>query len=364
MAGDHLALVADADLRRADRRRDPQPGERDRDRVAVLANGHQRLAVDADRSDLGAVERSGLRQRAQQPAFVGELVGDRRRAALEAPGEVLLAGVAQHEVQLRDRRDRRNGNEVVASKAADLAFDAALLVCALKADRRKQGAEEVVRAHRDEAVRLDPAAALEDLLDGRAEVVVADLLEDPAKPVKRLGVTLEKRLLRLDRRGHAERRAREARAHEEQMHRRPGSGDVDVGLPPVDLGGDRGRVDLRHEHVPGHVTELAAALAHVIADRRLGDLGAVLVDEAPPNALRRVALLARRVDVGEQPRIDQLAIRTELRRRPRHRHATSRRQRRRKRRPDGAAMHPMALGERAQRQVLTLAITTDLLELF
>jgi hypothetical protein len=134
--------------------------------------------------------------------------------------------------------------------------------------------------------------------------------------------------------------------------------------PPVDLGSDRGRVDLRHEHIPCRVTELAPALAHVIADRRLGDLGAVLVDEAPPDALRRVALLARRVKISDQPRVDQLAIRAQLRRRPRHRRPLRRRQRRRKRRPDGPAVHAMALGQRAQRHVLALAITTDLLELF
>ena len=114
-----------------------RPGERDRDRVAVLANGHQRLAVDAHRRDLGAVERSGLGQRAQQRAFVGELVGDRRRPALDAPREVLLAGVTQHHVQLRHRPDRRNRNEMVAPEAPDLALDAALLVRALQADGRE-----------------------------------------------------------------------------------------------------------------------------------------------------------------------------------------------------------------------------------
>lgn len=118
---DQLALVGDADLRRADRCRDAQPRERDRDRVAVLANGHKRLAVDAHRRDLGAIERPGVGQRAQQRAFVSELVGDRRRPALNAPREILLAGVTQHHVQLRHRPDRRDGNEVVAAQAPDLA---------------------------------------------------------------------------------------------------------------------------------------------------------------------------------------------------------------------------------------------------
>jgi hypothetical protein len=46
-----------------------------------------------------------------------------------------------------------------------------------------------------------------------------------------------------------------------------------VGLTPVDLRRDRGRVDLRHEHIAHAVAELAATLAHVIANRRLRDLG-------------------------------------------------------------------------------------------
>ena len=122
--------------------------------------------------------------------------------------EVLLAGVAQHHVQLRHRPDRRDGNEMVAPEAADLALNAALLMRALQPDRREQRAEEVVRAHRDEPIGLHAPAALEDLLDRRAEVVIADLLEHPAEPRERLGVALEERLLRLDRRRHAERRAR------------------------------------------------------------------------------------------------------------------------------------------------------------
>lgn len=43
------------------------------------------------------------------------------------------------------------------------------------------------------------SAALEDLLDRRAEVVVANLLEHAIEPLKRVRVTLEERLLRLDR---------------------------------------------------------------------------------------------------------------------------------------------------------------------
>jgi hypothetical protein len=112
------------------------------------------------------------------------------------------------------------------------------------------------------------------------------------------------------------------------------------------------------------VAEFAAALAHVITDGRLRDISTVLIDQAPPDPLGRVTLLARRVEVGDQPLIDQLAIRAKFRRRPAHRRTLGRRQRRLQRRPDRPAVHAMPLGKRPQRQPLPLPVTTDPLELF
>ena len=218
---------------------------------------------------------------------------------------------------MRDRADRRDRNQVVAAEAADLALDAALLVRALDARRGEQRLEQVVRAHRDEPVGLDPPAALEDLLDRRAQVVVADLAEHAIEPLERVRVTLQERLLSLHRRRHAERRPGEAGAHEEQMHPRPRAGQIDLRLAPVDLSRHRRRVHLRDEHLARGVTELAPALADIVTDRRLGDLGAVLVDQPPPDPLGGVPLLARRVKIRDQPLVDQRAILTELRRRPR-----------------------------------------------
>jgi len=122
-------------------------------------------------------------------------------------------------------------------------------------------------------------------------------------------------------------------------------------------------VDLRHEHLPRREAKLAPALAHVIAHRRLCHLGTVLINQAPPNPLGRVTLLARRVDVRGKPLVDQLAIRTELRRRPAHRHATRGRQRRRERLTHRTTMHPVTLRKRPNRQRLPISVPSDLLEL-
>jgi hypothetical protein len=75
-----------------------------------------------------------------------------------------------------------------------------------------------------------------------------------------------------------------------------------------------------------------------------------------------VTLLARRVEIAHQPLVDQLAIRTQLRRRHPDRHLPGRRHRRPKRLLDSAPMHPVTNRKRANRQILPLAVAPDLLE--
>jgi hypothetical protein len=122
------------------------------------------------------------------------------------------------------------------------------------------------------------------------------------------------------------------------------------------------RVDLRHEHLPDRPPQLAFALTHVLTDRDLRDIGAVLIKQPPPDPLRGVALLARRLAIGRKRLVDQRPVRAELRRRPRHRRALRRRQRRRQRLTHRTTVHPMALRERPDRQPLPIAVTPDLLE--
>ena len=130
VARDHAAAVADRDLARADPRADLQPGQRDRDRVAVLADRDQRLRVDARRRGLGRVERLGG-QRAQQRPLARPRLADRPGAPDDPPAQVRLAAGEQQRVELGEVGDRRDRDEVVAAEAADLALDAALLVRAL-----------------------------------------------------------------------------------------------------------------------------------------------------------------------------------------------------------------------------------------
>jgi hypothetical protein len=173
-------------------------------------------------------------------------------------------------------------------------------VGALEARRRELRAEQVVRSERDEPIALDAPASLEDLLDRRGQVVEADLGEHAAEPLKRLHVQLQERLLGLDQRRLAERRPRERRAHHEQMHRRRDARELNHGLAPIDLRLHARGMDLRHEHIADRPTQLPLALTHVLPHGHLGDIGAMLVDQPPPDPLRRVALLARRLAIGPQ----------------------------------------------------------------
>jgi len=74
-------------LARADPGGDAQSGERDRHRVAVLADRDQRLGVDARRRGLSGVERLA-RQRAQQRPLGRPRLADRLAAPDDPPGEV------------------------------------------------------------------------------------------------------------------------------------------------------------------------------------------------------------------------------------------------------------------------------------
>ena len=251
---------------------------------------------------------------------------------------------------------------MIASKAADLAFDAALLVRPHDARRRELRLEQVVRAQRDEPVGLDPPAATQHLLDRRGQVVEADLLEHTAEPLERLDVQLQERLLCPDQRRLTERRARERRAHQEQLHLRARPRQVDLRLAPVDLRANARRVGLRDEHLADGPAHRPLPLTHVLTDRRLGHIGAVLVNQPRPDPLRGVVLLARRLTVGLKPRVDQRPIGTQLRRRPTQRRALRRRHRRNQRLPHRTTMHPVTLRQRPDRKTLTIAVPPDLLE--
>ena len=262
VAGDLTAAVVDRDLPRADPGADLQPGERDRHRVAVLADRDQRLRIHPRGGGLARVERLG-RQRAQQRPLGRPRLPDRHRPPVDPPAEILLAAGEQQRVQLGEVTQLRDRHQVVAAEAADFALHATLLVRPFEARGRELRREQVVRAQRDEPVGLDPPAALQHLLHRRGQVVEPDLREHAAEPLERLHVQLQERLLGLDQRRLAERRARERRAHHEQMHLHRHAAEHDHASPQSTSASTPGAWTCGTNTSPtGHPSSRACAPAH------------------------------------------------------------------------------------------------------
>jgi len=132
-------------------------------------------------------------------------------------------------------------------------------------------------------------------------------------------------------------------------------------LAPVDLGLNAGVV---HEgnHRRRWLAELPAPVGHPLAHRSLRDLRAVLLGQALPDTVSGMTLLARHVQIRDQPLIDELPVLPELRRRTALRPLARRGQRRYERFPDSATMDSMTRCQGPDRQALAIAISSYLLE--
>jgi hypothetical protein len=137
--------------------------------------------------------------------------------------------------------------------------------------------------------------------------------------------------------------------------------ELDERLAPVDLGLLAGGVGLGHEGLT-HTADLAPAGVHVLAHRDLGHPGPVLGHEPLPDAPRAVTLLGRRLEVLDQPPVNDRVVGAE-RRGPTIRRALARRRRRRLQRlAHRAPVNAVAAGQLAHRDALHVAIATDQLE--
>ena len=225
----------------------------------------------------------------------------------------------------------------------------------------EEAVEAVVRAQRGEALALDAVASGEHPRHGRLEVVVADPPRHPAEAPEGYCVALEERLLALAREAHVNRPPRVREPHQE--HRELGQHAVQPDADPAEVDlrflARRVRLGDRHGHAPG--LELAAQAADEGAHRRLGDGGAALVHEPLPDPPRRVALLARRAQVGEEPRADRRAVRAELRRRAGDVLAR-RRQRRLQRLPYRAPVHVVAARQATDGYAILAPVPSDMLK--
>ena len=162
-----------------------QPDQRDRDRVAVLADRDQRLRVDARRGLLGRLElarpaAAAAARRSAASASPTRLARGRRSAARSSAKQPSssssLSSFSDADLGTGTRWRRRKRPTSPSTPPFS---------CAPSLARpRERRLVQVVRAQRDEPVLLDPAAAAQHLLDRRAQVVVADQREHAAEEAR------------------------------------------------------------------------------------------------------------------------------------------------------------------------------------
>ncbi len=245
VAGDELLPVEDRDRPGAATDVDPPAGEAHRDRVARASHPDPGLAIDERPERDRGVER--LRRQWPQMRQLG--LGhraDRREAALDMARFVGRIRPCEQLVEPGEIRDPWHRHEVPAAEAADLAFDAALLVGARLTGLAEERVEAIVGSEGDEAVGLDPVPPLQHPGDGRAQVVVADPPGHAPEALERFDMALEERLLAVRAERDVDRAGRVAQAEVEDLdlHRRPG--DDHRRLAEVDLGLVTRWMDLGH----------------------------------------------------------------------------------------------------------------------
>ncbi|WP_327238971.1 hypothetical protein OG243_01525 [Streptomyces sp. NBC_01318] len=168
----------------------------DRDRVSVGADRDLSVAVDPRREQPARLEWL-LGQRHQQRLFDCKVLRDSLGPGADAAGIVLPVPLFDHLVQLSERGDLGDGNEVIAAEVADHPFDPALLVGTFDAGPAVEALDAEVRAERDPPVCLHASAALpQHPGNGGLQVVVANLgPRDPAQRPQRVDVAFEEGFL-------------------------------------------------------------------------------------------------------------------------------------------------------------------------
>jgi hypothetical protein len=142
VAGDHLAARAELDPAGAKTHVDLLAGEPGGDRIEALPQRHPGLVVDSVwRQHARRLERRGL-QRPQRGLLQRKVVADAGCPPGDVAAVIGQVSVGQVLVELGQRTHDRDGDQMAATEAADLALDAALLVRAVLA----RSAEERVEA--------------------------------------------------------------------------------------------------------------------------------------------------------------------------------------------------------------------------
>ena len=222
--------------------------------------------------------------------------------------------------------------------------------------------EPVMTAQRDEPLRLDPVAALQDPGHRRLEVVILDQGGHAAEMGEGQHVPFQERLLRLGAERGMKRPPRTRQPHHEQPALDQHPGQEHAGLAEVDLRFGPRLVALRHHHLGPVQAQLGPPPRDIPRHSHLGQHRAVLGDQPLPDPPGRVPLLPRQLLISDQPAIDHLRPRIDRRPGPARIRLPRRRQRAGQRLAHRPPVHLMPLRQRPDRQPLNPAIPPDHLE--
>ncbi len=312
VASDQLLIGEDGDCEGGRFEDEGRPGLIDRHGIAVGLEAHLAVAIQAHRVGDGIVE--GLRRQRPPPRlFVLPGRANRLGLALDDAVIVALATGEQVGVQIGIAGDLRNGDEIHPPGEAHAVFDAAFLLGFLGG--AKVAGEERVAAEEGKGLLFGPGAALHADLECGGEVVIADAVGDTAKEVEGGLMPSQERLLALGGKGHHEGAPGIAEGHHKDLHGDTGAVQVDLGVPPIDLG-ILTRVKLQGQKGTRALV-LLAEVAHIGAHGR-GTAGEALRLHELEDARGGVALLGRHLGILVKQLVNALAVGIQLRGLPGH----------------------------------------------
>ena len=331
MDRDLPATIEQQQLRGPQHPADLMADQAGRNRVVALPDTDPRVPIDPRTYRQPRLKRLG-RQRPQQAGFEREVLPDVAGAVADPAGVVSKVVAGQQAVELGQRVDFGDRDQVVAPEPAALTLHAALLMRPLDTGMAVKRLEAMMGTKRHPTPRLGAVAAEQHPRHRSYEVVVTDVEHRrPAEHLESSLVAFQERLLPLGCVGPMDSLAGERQPHGEQENLGADPRQVDPQIREVDLALGARLMGLRDERVlrplAGRRPDLRPAFRDVVPHRRIGQIGQLmLIHEPRQDPAGGVTLLARRGQILSQHRVDQNLRRIQLRSRP-HRRLPLRRHR-------------------------------------
>lgn len=282
--------------------RDRGEGMPPRHTVAILLPGDRLVLVDLADLAHGGFERA-LGQRQGAGPLPGEACADRFAVASNRPLSIPLAALQQVGIQLSQVFHLRDGRRPLALQQLDPVLDVRLFVTAGR--QAEQRLEVVVTGQRLPALVQLPLSATQDRCRDRFWVIPPQFLGHGTKKRKGRNRAVQDRLGLLARQRDHEGGIRVRPRHQQDGNLAPACREVDPDVAKVALSPLAWLVRQREKRftltapLHGHVPSYLVVAAEVL----------LFVSQPPEELRRRVTLLARRLLVRGENRIDPSLVR-------------------------------------------------------